>query len=104
MTSKAEERILGLMRETGQPLVVSGVKVSKWRVRSPPWDAETQRYVGRLQVGVTPTLREDPSAYRAEVAGHRVAMRAAAALIRKRCVQPQRHWRVRGRFRLGAAQ
>jgi hypothetical protein len=96
---KAEDRILRLMRDTGQPLVVSGVSVIKWRARSPPWDETRQRYT-RLQVGVSPLLSEDPSAYIAVIDGARVSIRAVNSLLKKRHIEAMRPWRIRGRFRL----
>ncbi len=88
--TKAEARIVRLMRETGQPLIVSGIDVRKWRIRDP----------GRLQVGVSPQLLNKPSAYRAQVDGHRMSIRAACSLMSKGCIKAWCRWHIRGRFRL----
>lgn len=97
--TKSEEHILRLMRDTGAPLVVSGVKVERWRAGMPPWDSEKGRY-SRLQCGVTPLLSKNRSAYRAEVMGLRVSIHGAWSLMQKRQIVHVRRWRIRGRFRL----
>lgn len=93
MTLRSAPAVLDLMRRSGQPLVISGVKVRKWRAV----DARPHR---RIQVGVTPTLEAEPSAYIGSVAGVRVPGRVVLALLRSRAIQPRRPWFVRTRATL----
>lgn len=97
---RGEEKILLLMGATDQPLVITGVRVQKWRDRQPPFDPKLGRYVGALHVGVTPLLSHCRAAYQAEIAGRRVSVQAAWSLIKKGQITPERRWHIRGRFRL----
>lgn len=81
-------RILDLMRETGEPCVISGIAVRRSFVRDPT----------RVRVGVSPLLADEPGAYRATVAGRRVNVREVLRLLRDGEIQPRRRgWKVRVR-------
>lgn len=83
--------IVDLMRSTGSPLVVRAMIVKKWRFRrSQQW----------LQVGVAPTLRDRPGAYRAFVGTQRVPIRSAVSLMNDITIRAVRPWHVKGVFRL----
>jgi hypothetical protein len=83
--------VLRLMRETGRPLIISGVQVTKYRDRN----------IGRrVSVGVSPTILDDPSAYVGEVAGRRISGSLACKLLASGKVHPRRPWWVRTRCHL----
>ena len=88
-----KQDILHLMRSTGCPCVVSGMKVKRWRFRHTD---------GWLQTGVAPTLQADPGAYKATVAGHTVPIRSVLSLLKDHpCLLFRRRtWKIRGRFYL----
>ena len=84
------DEILALMRRTGAPLVVSGVRTRKWRFR---------HHTGRLLVGASPTLKEKPSAYECTIAGRKVPSRVVLAMMKAGKVDMRRPWFVRTRCR-----
>lgn len=83
----SRESVIALMRQTGQPVILSGVAVRKNRARDP----------GRLQVFVAPSASDKPTAYRAEVAGKRVDVRSVLSLLADQRIITRRGWRVRTR-------